>query len=116
MIQITLCGLSHRVTNKDDACEVVARDAIQLLQNEHDINVHYYKWIYIEKLSGCSAILLKKYIEGEVISEFVKIKCIFINKANEVDNLAKTIGFNPIMTTVYRDFAKKARNYSTIIN
>jgi len=28
MIQITLCGLSHRVTNKDDACEVVARDAI----------------------------------------------------------------------------------------
>jgi len=32
---------------------------------------------------------------------------IFINKANEVDKLAKTIGFNPIMTTDYRDYAKK---------
>jgi hypothetical protein len=97
MVQIASSGLSPGGTNKDDACEAVARDII---------------------LSARCVLLLKKYIEGQQIMESMNKSCmvirgicfasdIFVDKANEIDNLAKVPGSNPIMATIYRDCARK---------
>ena len=32
---------------------------------------------------------------------------IFVNKANETDNLAKVLGFNPIMATINKECSQK---------
>jgi glutamate formiminotransferase len=71
MAEVAICGMMPEETTKEDACEEIARDALELLQREHGINVGYYNWTKGAQIREKCADLVDKFKENKYIYDFI---------------------------------------------
>lgn len=111
-------------TTREDACEEIARGALELLQHEHGINVLNHNSAETSQIRGRCVALVEKFNENKYICDFIRSKStmvvdgiafasdIFINRAHEEDNATEKIPAQENMSIVLRECAKELREIS----